>query len=83
MHIRHVMLWEFKQGNNATGITAKICSIYPKGTIIDRVVRNWFVKFCSGDTSLKDEPRPGHSSDFDAEALNHWWNAMHAQVLEN
>ena len=25
--------------------------------------------FLSGDTSLKDEPRPGRSSDFDAEAL--------------
>ena len=32
-------------------------------------MRNWFVKFRSGDTSLKDEPRPGRSSDFDTEAL--------------
>ena len=32
-------------------------------------MRNWFVKFPSGDTSLKDEPTPGRSSEFDAEAL--------------
>ena len=32
-------------------------------------MRNWFVKFRSGDMSFKDEPRQGCSSDFDAEAL--------------
>ena len=32
-------------------------------------MRNWFVKFRSADTSLKDEPRQGHTSDFDTEAL--------------
>ena len=47
----------------------KICCVYGEGTITDRAERNWFVKFSSGDTSLKDEPRPGRSSDFDGEAL--------------
>ena len=47
----------------------KICSVYNEGTITDQEVRNWFVKFRFGYTSLKDEPSPGHSSDFDAEAL--------------
>ena len=47
----------------------KIGSVYGEGTITDWAVRNWFVKFRSGDTSLKDEPRPGRSLDFDAEAL--------------
>ena len=50
---------EFKQGNNAMETVAKICSVYGEGTITDQAVRNWFVKFCSGDTSLKYEPRPG------------------------
>ena len=35
------------------------------------------MKLVCGDTSLKDEPRPGRSSDFDAEALKSLveWNA--------
>ena len=45
----------------------KICSGYGQGTITNRAVQNWFVKFHSGDTSLKDEP--GSSLDFDDEAL--------------
>ena len=69
VHIRHVMLWQFKQGNSDTETAEKIGSVYGEGTIIDRAVRNWFVKFCSGGTSLKDEPRPGRSSDFDANAF--------------
>ena len=43
--------------------------MYGESNLIDRAVQNWFVKFRSGDTSLTDEPRPGRSSDFDAEAL--------------
>ena len=70
MHIRHVMLWDLKQGKNATETAEKICSVYGEGTITDRAVQNWFVKFRFGDTSLKDEPRPGRSSEFDAEAFN-------------
>ena len=46
VHIRHVMLWEFKQET-----AEKICSVYGAGTINDRTVLNWFVKFRSGDTS--------------------------------
>ncbi|KAG5333135.1 SETMR methyltransferase, partial [Acromyrmex heyeri] len=54
VHIRHVMLWEFKQGNSAKGTAEKICSVYGEGLISDRAVRNWFAKFRSGDTTLKD-----------------------------
>ena len=43
--------------------------MYGEGTITDWAVRNWFVKFRSGDKSLKDELRPGRLSDFNAEAL--------------
>ena len=31
VHIRHVMLWEFKQGNNVTEAAEKICSVYGEG----------------------------------------------------
>jgi len=63
------MLWEFKQGIKATETAEKICSVYGEGTITDREVRNWFVKYRSEDTSLKNEPRTGRLSDFDVEAL--------------
>ena len=43
--------------------------MYGEGTITDRAMRIWFVKFRSADMSLKDEPKPGRSSGFDAEAL--------------
>ena len=69
VNIRHVMLWEFKQRNNVTETAEKICGVSGDGTITDLAVRNWFVKFHSRDTALKDEPRPGCSLDFDAEAL--------------
>ena len=69
VHIRRAMLREFKQGNNATETAEKICSVYGECTISDRAIQNWFVKFRSEDTSMKDEPRPGRSSDFDDDAL--------------
>ena len=69
MHIRHVMLWEFKQGNNDTESAEKICSVYGEGAITDRAVRNWFMKFRSRDTPLNDEPRSGNSPNLAAELL--------------
>ena len=68
VHIHHVMLWEFKHGNNAMETAEKICSVYGECTITDRAVRSWFVKFCSGGTSLENKPRPGRTSDFDDDA---------------
>ena len=60
VHIRHVMLWEFKQGNNAMETAEKICSVYGEGTITDWAVQNWFVKFCSRDMSLKNRDQGIH-----------------------
>ncbi|GFY74560.1 histone-lysine N-methyltransferase SETMAR [Trichonephila inaurata madagascariensis] len=69
LHIRHVMLWEFKQGNSAKTTAEKICRVYGEGLITDRAVRNWFVKFRFGDMTLKDESRAGRSTDFDDNLL--------------
>ena len=55
MHIRHVMVWEFKQGNSAQETFDKICSVYGEGRITDRAVRKWFAKFHSGNMALNDE----------------------------
>ena len=43
----------------------KICSVYGQGIITNYQVKNWFSKFSSDDISLRDEPKPGYSSDLD------------------
>lgn len=43
----------------------KMCSVYAEEVIIDRKVRNWFVKIRCGDTTLKGEPRVGRFFNFD------------------
>lgn len=40
VHIPHVMLREFKQGNSAKTTAQKICSVYAEGLTTDRAVRN-------------------------------------------
>ena len=69
MHIRHVILCEVKINKNASEAVKKICSVYGQGVIIDCQVRNWFSKFCSGDTSLRDEPSAERPLDLNQECL--------------
>ena len=69
VHIRHVILWEFKDNKNATETAEKICNVYGQDVITTRQVRNWFAKFRSGDISLKVEPKPEQSSDIDEDAF--------------
>ena len=57
------MLLEFKNNKNTTETAKKICSVYGQGIITDHQDLNWFSKFYSGDTSSRDEPRPGYSYD--------------------
>ena len=68
--IRHVMLRKFTNNKKkATETVKKTCSVYGQVVITDRQVRNWFSKFRFGNTSLKDERRPGCSLDYDQDAL--------------
>ena len=50
---------------NDTETAQKICSFYGQGVITDRQIRNWFLKFCYGDRSLRNEPRWRRSSGLD------------------
>lgn len=63
------MLWEFKQGYSSKATAEKICRVYGEGLITDRVVRNWFAKFRSGDITWKDALRAGRPSDFNDDLL--------------
>ena len=47
----------------------KISNVYGKGVITDYQVQKHFSKFCSGDISLRDEPRPRPSSYLNQDAL--------------
>ena len=63
------MLQEFTNDKNVTDTGEKISSVYDQGGITDRQVQNWFSKFRSGDTLLKDESRTGCTSEFDQDVL--------------
>ena len=69
VHIWHVMFWEFYNNKNVIETAKKIGSIHGQGVITDNQVWNWFSKFHSSNTSFRDEPRPGWSSEFDEYAL--------------
>ena len=63
------MLSEFKNDKNVTETAKKLYRIYGEGVIIDLHGRFWFSKFRSRDTPMRNEPRQGHSSDLDQDAL--------------
>ena len=47
----------------------KINIIYNQGVITDHKVQDWFLKFHSGNTSLRDKLRPGCLSNFNQDDL--------------
>ena len=69
VYIRHVLLWELKNSKNATKTVQTICRIYGLDVITDSQVQNRFLKFHSGDISMRDEPRLGCSSDLYQDAF--------------
>ena len=70
VHIRHVMQWEFKQGNSAKMTFDKICSVFGERRIIDLTVRKRFAIFLSGIITLNGKLGEGCPSEFDDNFLN-------------
>ena len=68
VHIQDIM-WELMNYKNATETAKKISRVHGLSVITDHQVRNWFSKFHSGDTLLRDETRLGCSSNLDQDAL--------------
>ena len=68
VYIRRVMLWEFKDNENATETAKKIRNVHGQRVITGRHVPNWFLKFYSVDKSLRNEPKSGCSSDINQDA---------------
>ena len=69
-HLRHIMLYYFKKGKNATETQIKICAPYGEGAVTDRMCQKWFPKFCE-DFSLDDAPRLGRPVDWTAIKSRH------------
>lgn len=57
--IRHVMLFHYRKGYNASKTCKEVCAIYGEDAVSDRTVRNWFERFRGGNLDVKDLPRSG------------------------
>ena len=68
-HFWHIMLYYFKKGKNVTEIQKKICAVYGKGAVTDRMCQKWFGKFCAGGFSLNDAPRWGRPVEVDSDEI--------------
>ena len=62
-HFRHILLFYFHKGKNAAQAAKKLCDLYSEEALKDRQCQNWFIKFRSGDFSLKDEQRSGRPNE--------------------
>ena len=68
-HYRHIMVYHFKKGRNATQTAQKICGVYGSDAVTERVVQKWFARFRSGDFCVQDQPRSGRPGTVDAELI--------------
>ena len=67
MHFRHLMLFFYRKGKNATQAANKICAVY--SAVAERTVRKWFARFKTGDFNLEDQERPGKPSTTDEDQI--------------
>lgn len=63
IHFRHILLFNFRKGKNATQAHKDICDVYGNEALKIRQCQNWYAKFRCGNFNLNDEPRPGRPLD--------------------
>ena len=70
-HFRHVMLYYFKEGKNATEMQKKkkICAVYGEDAVMNQTCQKWFAKFHAGDFSLDDAPLSGRPVEVDGDQI--------------
>ena len=69
-HFRHILLFYFRKGKNASEAAKKLRNVYGEEVLKDRQCQNWFDKFGSGDFSLKGEQRSGRPNEVDDDQIN-------------
>ncbi|EFN64258.1 Histone-lysine N-methyltransferase SETMAR, partial [Camponotus floridanus] len=62
-HFRHILLYYFRKGKNASQAHKKLCAVYGNEALKERQCQNWFAKFRSGNFSLKNAQRSGRLVD--------------------
>ena len=55
-HFRHILLFYFRKGKNATQAYRKLCGVYSDQCLSERQCQNWFARFRSGNFNVQDEP---------------------------
>ena len=65
MHFRHILLYYFRKGKNASQAHKKLCAVYGNEALKERQCQNWFAKFRSGDFSVKNAQRSGRPVEVD------------------
>nr|BAO79485.1 transposase [Campsomeris sp. Cas_Ok01] len=65
VHFRHILLYYFRKGKNASQAQKKLCAVYGDEALKERQRRNWFERFRSGDFSLKNAQRSGRPVEVD------------------
>ena len=64
-HFRHILLYYFRKGKNASQARKKSCAVYGNEALKERQCQNWFTKFRFADLSLKNDQRPGRPVEVD------------------
>ena len=75
------MLYEFRQGNNATMATKKICSVCPNALDISKC-QCWFTKFWSDNFNLSDAHCSGRQVKLDSNLLCSAVEAENCQMIK-
>ena len=68
-HFRHILLFYFRKGVNASKAHKKLWAVYGDEALKERQCQNWFARFRSGDFSLQNEERSGRPVEVDDEQI--------------
>ena len=65
----HIMLYNIKEGKNATETQKEICAVIGEGALTDQTCPKWFVKFHAGDFLLEEASWSGRPAEVDSDQI--------------
>ena len=68
-HYRHILLFYFKKGKNASQVFNKLCYVYGHDAVSLRSCQRWFEKFRSGNFSVKDSSRTSRPTEINTDKI--------------